>query len=82
MTFHLYSTEGCHLCEHALEILIHEVGISLDHVSVIDIAEDDDLVDRFGIYIPVLERMGTEDRLYWPFTADEARDFVQVACLP
>ena len=77
MSYRLYSTDGCHLCEQAFDILIREVGLAPDSLSVVDIAMDDSLVEQFGVYIPVLERARTDDRLYWPFSATEAAHFIQ-----
>jgi hypothetical protein len=77
MSFSLYSTDGCHLCEQAFDMLIREIGLAPDSLSVIDIALDDGLIEQFGVHIPVLERAGTDDRLYWPFSAIEASHFIQ-----
>lgn len=65
----LYTTPGCHLCELAEEIL-HAVGVKFDSV---DIADDLDLIRRYGVRIPVVaDQSGRE--LGWPFdgTALEA----------
>lgn len=61
--FILYSTEGCHLCEMAFE-LIKQLKIS-HQVEVKDIAFDDELFSRYGVTIPVLSYHGNE--LNWPF---------------
>lgn len=68
----LYSTLGCHLCEHAEEILQQE------HVAyhVVDIAETDHLLQRYGVRIPVVvDDAGRE--LGWPFDATQLRAFIQ-----
>lgn len=63
----LYTTAGCHLCEQAQSLLLPwlEQGIS---VELVDIAEEDALVERYGIRIPVLAASSGEE-LGWPFDA-------------
>jgi len=75
--YHLYSSEGCHLCEQAL-LLCQQAGIA-KYVEVIDIVEDEKLVALYGICIPVLEKLTQQDhekspennKLYWPFTVTD-----------
>ncbi|PKM22235.1 MAG: glutaredoxin family protein [Gammaproteobacteria bacterium HGW-Gammaproteobacteria-14] len=71
MTTELLTTEGCHLCEHALEI-IHRVapGVKL---ALVDIAEEDALIERYGEKIPVL-RNGSHE-LCWPFNFLDVQAF-------
>lgn len=61
----LYSTSHCHLCELAYVLAIKVPNIS---VNVIDIAEDELLLAKYGVRIPVLQRQDTEMELNWPFT--------------
>lgn len=65
-TYNLYSSDGCHLCEEALALC--EGVISLNNINVIDIVEDEKLVDLYGICIPVLESINSDEKLFWPFT--------------
>ncbi len=65
MDIRLYGTSCCHLCEEAAAVL-SEVGIEAEHI---DIAEDDELVERYGTRIPVLKRGDTGNELGWPFDA-------------
>ena len=65
MTFKLYSSEGCHLCEQALELCAPHIKAS--DLEVVDIVEDEKLVELYGISIPVLERCTDNKMLYWPF---------------
>lgn len=69
ITYKLYSSEGCHLCEQALA-LFQQVH-ALNTLTVVDIVEDDKLVELYGISIPVLERIDNEEKLFWPFTAED-----------
>lgn len=68
----LYGTEYCHLCETA-ETLLHEAGIAY---TAVDIAEDDKLLDRYGVRIPVLRRTDTGTELGWPFDAAALSGFL------
>ena len=63
----LYTTLGCHLCSQ-LEALLSELSsepVTLEHV---EISEDDALMARFGVRIPVLaDEQGEElDRGFDP----------------
>lgn len=51
----LFSTSGCHLCEIA-EALLHQHRQRDDSITwtVVDIADDDKLFERYGWLIPVL----------------------------
>ena len=66
----LYTTAGCHLCEHAEEILLNE-GVAFEAV---DIAEDPSLIERYGVRIPVVAQ-GREE-LGWPFDGTSLRAFL------
>lgn len=69
----LYGTSCCHLCEQA-EAILHEAGIDAEHI---DIAEDDELLERYGIRIPVLYRADRGAELGWPFDAAAVADFLK-----
>ncbi|ARU57144.1 MAG: glutaredoxin family protein [Pseudomonadales bacterium] len=67
----LYTTLGCHLCEQAEQVL-REVNQHLPiQWTKKDIADDDQLVERYGIRIPVLYVEGYADDLGWPFAPDD-----------
>ena len=61
----LYSTKFCHLCEEAEEIIRH-AGLT---ATIIDIAEDDNLFEKYSIRNPVLQRIDNNAELHWPFDA-------------
>ena len=73
-TLILYSTLGCHLCDLALEVIAHCSEASQKNVCSIDIADDDDLVSRYGVRIPVIAYADKE--LGWPFTVDDLSAFL------
>ena len=68
----LYGTQGCHLCDEALAML-NSAGIQADHV---DIANDDELSERYGMRIPVLQRMDGKE-LGWPFDPQALSNFLR-----
>ena len=74
MNIRLYGTSHCHLCDEAKAIL-RESGIAADHI---DIADDDELLERYGIRIPVLRRVDTGAELGWPFDAAAISRFLGI----
>lgn len=80
-TLVLYSTLGCHLCGQAEQLLQALPLTGPLAVEVVDIADDDALVQRYGTRIPVLgweregERIGAE--LDWPFNEAAVLAFIR-----
>ena len=72
MNIQLFGTSGCHLCEEA-EAVLREIGARADHV---DIADDDNLLEMYGVRIPVLKRCDTGAELGWPFDAEAVVRFL------
>ena len=73
----LYTTVGCHLCEQAEELLQH-IALESDLAwESIDIADDPELMDRYGIRIPVLRRAEGSDELGWPFDLEQLQGFLK-----
>ena len=64
-TLVLYMTSGCHLCEQAEALVRQQTAC----VSAIEIVDDAELLERYGIRIPVLRRLDTGNELDWPFDA-------------
>jgi len=62
----LYGTLGCHLCEVAEDVLMPFVEHGL-LVELVDIAENEELFETYGLRIPVLRRVDTGEELDWPF---------------
>jgi glutaredoxin len=59
-TVKLYMRQRCHLCEDA-KTLLEELQQEWQFVIMeVDIDEDDDLIERYGITIPVIELNGEE----------------------
>lgn len=72
LKFVLYGTTFCHLCEQA-EAVLQAVGVEAEHI---DIAEDDGLLEQYGVRIPVVKREDTGAELGWPFDEVAARRFI------
>lgn len=72
MSVVFYTTVGCHLCEQARE-LVAMVAPDLT-LTLVDVAEDDELLARYGERIPVLMKEGRE--LGWPFGLLDVQQFL------
>jgi hypothetical protein len=68
-----YTTSACHLCELA-EAMLDEINLT---VQMIEIANDDDLVTRYGTAIPVLKRLDTKAELNWPFSTSDILKLIE-----
>lgn len=71
----LMTTEGCHLCDLAVALLVAEVDPQVFAVDLVDIAYDDTLMERYALRIPLL-RAANGAELGWPFEATELRQFL------
>ncbi|GAB1259585.1 glutaredoxin family protein [Aurantivibrio plasticivorans] len=69
----LYSTLGCHLCDHAKEILWPILANTKYTLSEVDIADSEQLLELYGTSIPVLEYEQSGEKLYWPFDESQVR---------
>jgi glutaredoxin len=60
----LYSKPGCHLCDE-MKHVVDRVGSRIPFtLKVVDIATDRDLLERYGLEIPVLEIDGRKVAKY------------------
>jgi len=77
MAIVLLSTEACHLCELAQQVLMQVHQLHPLDVYLQDIADDEDLVEQYGTRIPVLldEESGID--LGWPFDADSVLNWLE-----
>lgn len=72
--FVLYHTAGCHLCEEAQDLLAQcfdARGTDPACLHLSDIAEDEKLLERYGVMIPVLRNEVSGRELHWPFDLDD-----------
>lgn len=79
----LLGTRGCHLCEDAAEELRRALeGVDAWHWHAVDVADDAELLRRYGHAIPVLLGPSTRDELRWPFDAADIARFLRSPGLP
>jgi glutaredoxin len=69
----LYHTQGCHLCEKARDILWPLLSQGYQFHEV-DIADTDELLEVYGLRIPVISVEGRE--LGWPFDQASLMQFL------
>ncbi|HSI42774.1 MAG TPA: glutaredoxin family protein [Methylotenera sp.] len=70
----LYSTSHCHLCEQAENLLVLVIKNFNIELSVIEITDHPELLTRYEVKIPVLQRLDNFAEICWPFdTADIIR---------
>ena len=74
----LYSTDHCTLCDQALELLFSMPELAGQPLRVVDVATDDELLERFGERLPVLELYGADTRIDWPFDAQAVLGLLKV----
>ena len=75
MRIELFTTLGCHLCEEALALAtqLQQSGMNLD-ITEVEIADSPELVEQYGIRIPVI-RQGDRE-IGWPFNLTELQQFL------
>lgn len=79
MIIYLYTTMGCHLCEQAHSLLLEHQqtsGASLEIIPV-EISDSEELMEKYGIRIPVLKFASNDLELGWPFNPIELANFVE-----
>ncbi|KGK42960.1 hypothetical protein LH51_03555 [Nitrincola sp. A-D6] len=77
----LMTTQGCHLCDEAVEVMLQVLDAGCFSVDLLDIAFDDTLMERYATRIPVLVAPATGAELSWPFGTEQLRCFSEQAFL-
>ena len=75
---YLYTSDGCHLCEKAGELLQQLLGESFAELTQVEVSDSDDLVASYGLRIPVLAGRAADGEwleLAWPFDVADIRAF-------
>lgn len=77
----LYGTSACHLCEMAEQYVQSAIQQRQSQGKVtyekVDIALDDDLLEKYGLTIPVLQRLDNQTQLGWPFTEVDIHSMIK-----
>lgn len=73
----LYHTDGCHLCELAEALLAPAADRAGLAWQKQDIAADDQLIERYGIRIPVIRNEVDGAEIGWPFDADGLQEWLE-----
>lgn len=76
-TLILYTTAGCHLCEQAKAMVWPELNRLGWQLQEVDIADSNELIDRYGVRIPVVALIGSSGELGWPFDQQQFARFVR-----
>ncbi len=74
----LYTTSHCHLCEQAEALLALLQGRYQLQWQAIEISDDDELMSRYGLRIPVIQRCDNSAELGWPFDKQAIKDFLEL----
>jgi len=80
LVIELMTTSGCHLCDEAFQMFNYLNNNKLSfadrfEIKLIEIANDDKLIEKYGIRIPVLQY--EEQELAWIFSIDELSQWLQ-----
>jgi len=86
-TLLLYTTLGCHLCEQAEQLLqpvllhlnasLRARGMEPLQLVPVEISDSTELVDAYGVRIPVIRLQERAEELGWPFDQAQAFAFLQ-----
>jgi hypothetical protein len=69
----LYGNPFCHLCKEA-EAILRRAGITAIRI---DVTENQNLYEKYGLRIPVLQRIDNDAELDWPFDAPALSRFLK-----
>jgi glutaredoxin len=72
----LYTTLGCHLCEQAKDLIEPHLDLHGLQLKAIEISDSDELMIRYGIRIPVIQREDNGEELGWPFDVEQLHGFL------
>ncbi len=73
----LMGTLGCHLCEVAEGLISSHVDMQRTAIYQVDIADDDRLMEKYALRIPVLVDLASGQELDWPFDAYQLQTFLE-----
>ena len=68
--FKFFTTQGCHLCEQANNLVDELHNRYNFEMEIVDISTEENLVKKYGLIIPVLLNIENNELLCWPFDRD------------
>ena len=71
------TTEGCHLCDEALAMLLAMEPLAGCWLEAVDVADSDALMERYGERIPVVRVPENGAEIDWPFSERDVMDWLQ-----
>ncbi|ASD66892.1 glutaredoxin family protein [Pseudoalteromonas piscicida] len=71
----LFHTDGCHLCEEALAMLIQFLLEA--EIELVDIVDSEETMTEYQYRIPVIKKGKTGQELGWPFTQQQLQEFIE-----
>ncbi len=75
-TLILYSKSECHLCELAETLFRSHSGSKRFKLEITDISGSGELIEQYGIRIPVIRDPGSGKEIGWPFDKRRLSDFL------
>jgi hypothetical protein len=71
-----YTTSHCHLCEQAEVLLLSLKNQYELNWLTVEISNNDRLIKKYGLTIPVIKRSDTQTEINWPFTTNDIIKFI------
>ena len=69
----LYTLTGCHLCDQ-VDVMLRDMGLGW---TAVEIDTDPELERKYDIHIPVLYLPDTGRELFFPFSEDQIKEFLE-----
>lgn len=75
--FYLLTKDNCPLCVQAIQLIHHQALEEPIRLHMVDIAQDPELLQEYGVLVPVLVRGQDDQELKWPFQEKQLREFLE-----
>lgn len=72
----LYMTEFCQLCEEAQELIYRHLADKEYALTLVDISQEESLMERYALRIPVIAQPAQATELGWPFDEDQLAEWL------
>lgn len=74
--FYLLTKDHCPLCIQAIQVIHAQSLEDPIRLHLVDIAENPELLDEYGLLVPVLIRARDDAEMKWPFDATKLKEFL------